>query len=159
MRAEARMEATPSDVAAAEAGAAPEVFAPSGRIVNRSFLGFDLGSVFRFGSAFYLSLAATWIVGSLVLFAAAKATGIAGNIEGFVRESGFDEFRMTWLGVLQALFVTGALAAILLTALTLLLAFLFNRVADVFGGIQTRVIQTEDPAEPAAGDSASLPGS
>lgn len=127
----------------AEQAAAQPAAPPAGRPIRRIFTGFDLGSVFKFGSAFYLSLAAAWLVGALLLFFAAKTTGIVANIEGFVRESGFEGFRMTWLGVFRVLFLTGALAAVTLTVLTLLSAFLFNKVADVFGGIEMRMVQDE----------------
>lgn len=148
MTAGAHMNATPSDVGTSEIEAADGRGEKTiqGKLIQRTFSGFDLSSVFKFGSAFYLSLAAAWVVGSLLLFMAAKASGLVENVEGFVRESGFDGFTMTWFGVFRVLFLTGALAAVILTLLTLLSAFLFNRVADVFGGIQLKMIQSDaDP--------------
>lgn len=159
MTAGAHMDATPSQVDTSEVEAAdgPEARTIEGRVIQRTFSGFDLSSVFKFGSAFYLSLAAVWMVGSLLLFMVAKASGLVANVEGFVRESGFDGFTMTWFGVSRVLFLTGALAAIILTALTLLSAFLFNRVADVFGGIQLKMIQNE--ADPEVHDPSPAPPS
>lgn len=140
------MDAASSEIQASDAGVVdePVVSRPVGRSVKRRFTGFDLFSVFKFGSAFYLALAAAWLLGSMFLFLAASATGLAGSIEGFIQASGFPEFQLTWLDVLKVLALTGVLSALVLSALTVLSAYLFNRVADLFGGIEMRFIQ-DDP--------------
>ena len=100
-------------------------------------------SVLRVSVLFYLGVSLALFVAGLLLWIGANVIGLVGNIEGFMDEIGFTDFRLRPTPLLLAsalisviLVVTGSLA-------NYLMAVLYNLIADVVGGI--KVVLTEDP--------------
>ena len=100
-------------------------------------------SVLRVSVLFYLGVSLALFVAGVLLWIGANVIGLVGNIEGFMDEIGFTDFRLRPTPLLLAsalisliLVITGSLA-------NYLMAVLYNLIADVVGGI--KVVLTEDP--------------
>jgi hypothetical protein len=100
-------------------------------------------SVLRVSILFYLSLCLALFTAGVLLWLAANAIGLVGNIEGFMDDVGFTDFRLqagpllVGSGLISVVLVaTGSLA-------NFLMAVLYNLIGDVVGGI--KVVLTEDP--------------
>ncbi|HWC11427.1 MAG TPA: DUF3566 domain-containing protein [Acidimicrobiales bacterium] len=102
-------------------------------------------SVFRVSVLFYVALYGILLVAGAILWAAATATGLRGNVESFIADliaSGKFEFVGTEL--FRASFVGGAILVVLGTAFNVLLAVLYNLISEVVGGIS--LVVEEAPA-------------
>ena len=100
-------------------------------------------SVLRVSVLFYLSLCLALFVAVVLLWIGANAIGLVGNIEGFMDDVGFTDFRLQpgpllvgWGLISVIMVVTGSLA-------NFLMAVLYNLIGDVVGGV--KVVLTEDP--------------
>lgn len=100
-------------------------------------------SVLRVSALFYLGVSLALFIAGVLLWVGANVIGLVGNVEGFMDEIGFTDFRLRPTPLLLAsalisviLVVTGSLA-------NYLMAVLYNLIADVVGGI--KVVLTEDP--------------
>lgn len=100
-------------------------------------------SVLKFSVVFYLSLMVVGFLASIMLFYAAQATGIIGNIENFVRGVGWPDFRIRPIQVFRAVLLFGVVQVIIWSALNLLVAFLYNLVSDVVGGVEVTMTERE----------------
>jgi hypothetical protein len=103
-------------------------------------------SVLRVSVLFYLSLCLALFVAVVLLWMGANAIGLVGNVEGFMDEVGFTDFRLQpgpllvgWGLISVIMVVTGSVA-------NFLMAVLYNLIGDVVGGI--KVVLTEDPETP-----------
>ena len=71
-----------------------------------------------------------------------KAFGIIDNVEKTLRESGYDVV-LSGGGVFRWLFLLGLVGTIVASAITVFMAFLYNLIADVVGGIEMLVTERE----------------
>lgn len=99
-------------------------------------------SVLKVSVLFYLSLALTLFVAGVLLWLGANAVGLIDNLEGFMDEVGFTDFRLQ-PGPLLAASLAGSIILVIAGSLAnVLMAVLYNLIGDVVGGV--RIVLTED---------------
>ena len=117
------------------------------RVVRR----LELWSVFKVAAVCHACCYGVTLGVGALLWRAALRNGIIGNLEKFIREIGFaDDFRLDgpalWRGV-----VFGGLALLVINVIgTVLLAFFYNMVAAILGGVVISMLE-EAPASPPLG--------
>lgn len=99
-------------------------------------------SVLRISILFYLSLCLALLVAGVLLWLGATSIGLVGNIEGFMDEVGFTDFRLRGRPMLFASMLAGLVLVVAGSLANYLMAVLYNLIGDVVGGI--KVVLTED---------------
>jgi hypothetical protein len=93
-------------------------------------------TVLKFSVLLFATLYLVMLVAGLVLWAAATATGVRGNVEKFIGDliaSG--DFHLLGRTVVRASVLGGAVLVLLGTGANVLFAVLYNLISDVVGGI------------------------
>jgi hypothetical protein len=104
----------------------------------------DPWSVLKFSLLFYFCLLLIMLLGSAIIFAILKSFGVIENIEKLVRDLGSTEqYSISGGAIFRWLFLFGLLGAVVASAVTVFLAFLYNLIADVVGGIEVTVAERE----------------
>ena len=104
----------------------------------------DPWSVLKFSLLFYFCLLLIMLLGSAIIFAILKAFGVIANIEKLVRDlSSSPAYTVSGGTIFRWLFLFGLLWAVVASAVTVFLAFLYNLIADVVGGIEVSVAERE----------------
>jgi|SRR5919108_58895 hypothetical protein len=99
-------------------------------------------STLRFSLVFYFCMLLIVLLAAAIIFATMKAFGIIDNVEKTLRESGYDVV-LSGGGVFRWLFLLGLVGTIVASAITVFMAFLYNLIADVVGGIEMLVTERE----------------
>ncbi|MGI8426819.1 MAG: DUF3566 domain-containing protein [Actinomycetota bacterium] len=136
----ADLSLTPSEVPAPLAVEAGELEPSAGPLFRRTIKNFTLPHLAKFAAAFYASLAGAWFLAMMLLFLVARVTGVIVMVQRFFLSINI-ELELTWFQVARVLLIMGTAFTLLMTALTLLAAYLFNLVSDVFGGIEVTMGQ------------------
>jgi hypothetical protein len=123
---------------------------------------FDVWSVLRFSAVFYLTLAGIMFVAGVVLWLAATAAGIRGNVEKFVGDLiASTKFHFVGTEVLRVSAITAAVMVLLGTAFNVFLSVVYNLISDIIGGVSVTVAEAGAEAgragQKAADESPSLP--
>ena len=100
----------------------------------------DPWSVARVSMIFYLSVLGVLLVTAILLWLGAAVTGVLGNVEHFLRDAGFENFRFLPGQLLAAFTMGGVVLVAAGTVANLLLAALYNVIVDVVGGIRMSVV-------------------
>ena len=110
-----------------------------GRLVVRKI---DPWSVLKFSLVFYFCMLLIMLLGTAIIFGTLKAFGVITNLEGVFREAGAD---VTISGgtIFRWLFLIGLVGTVIWSAITVFMAFLYNLIADVVGGIELLVTERE----------------
>ena len=103
----------------------------------------DPWSVLKFSLLFYFCLLLIMLLGSAIIFAILKAFGVINNIEKLIRDLSEATFTISGGSIFRWLFLFGLLGAVVQSAVTVFLAFLYNLIADVVGGIEISVSERE----------------
>ncbi len=104
----------------------------------------DTWTVLKVSLVFYLCLFAVLMVAGVVIWNVASAAGTLSSIESFVKDAGaFKTFTFDGLTVFKATFLIGLICVVAATAITVLLAVLFNLISDLVGGVRFLVIEEE----------------
>jgi hypothetical protein len=103
----------------------------------------DPWSVLKFSLLFYFCLLLIMLLGSAIIFAILKAFGVISNIEKLIRDLSEATFTISGGAIFRWLFLFGLLGSIIASAVTVFLAFLYNLIADVVGGIEVSVAERE----------------
>jgi hypothetical protein len=103
----------------------------------------DPWSVLKFSLLFYFCLLLIMLLGSAIIFAILKAFGVITNIEKLIRDLSEATFTISGGAIFRWLFLFGLLGAVVSSAVTVFLAFLYNLIADVVGGIEVSVAERE----------------
>lgn len=115
------------------------------RVVRRV----DTWTVLRFSVLFYASLLVVFVVAGILLWAAASVTGVVDNAETFIKQLfALDSFHFVALDLLIGTVLGGAVLVVLGTGLNLLMAVLYNLIADVVGGIEITVLEDDQGPRP-----------
>ena len=81
---------------------------------------------------------------SVLLWNLAQSTGTLDNVEGFFREAfNYDTFKLESEPLFRACLTLTALFVVAGTGLTVVMAVLFNLIADLTGGIRLTVLERE----------------
>ncbi len=93
-------------------------------------------SVLRVSVLFWASVYVILLVASVMLWTAATATGLRENVESFVGDLiAADDFKFKAGQILRASVVGGLLLVALGSFATVMMAVLYNLIADVVGGV------------------------
>lgn len=101
----------------------------------------DPWSVLKLSLLFYLCMCLVLLVAGALLWAGASAAGVVGNIESFIADIGFDEFRFVPGDILRASVIGGLVLVVAGTIANMLLAALFNLMCDIVGGLKVTLAE------------------
>lgn len=113
------------------------------RIVRRTLRRIDPWSVLKFSLLFYFSVMLVFLFAAMILYLAAAAAGIVENIENFIQGVGWPAFELRPLTLFRIGLLLGIAQVIIWSAINVFVAFLYNLVADVVGGIQLTMSERE----------------
>jgi hypothetical protein len=102
----------------------------------------DPFSVFKFSLVFYFCMLLIALLGLGIVFATLRAFGIIGNVEKLLRALEFD-VTITGGAIFRWLFLLGIAGTLVASAVTTFMAFIYNLIADVVGGIELLVTERE----------------
>ena len=106
-------------------------------------------SVLRFSVLFYASFFVVLLVAGLLLWIAASITGVVGDIENFIKELfALDAFSFRAVTMLSASVLGGLVLVLVGTGLNVLMAVLYNLIADVIGGVEVTVAEDDSGRRP-----------
>ena len=109
---------------------------PQGRRSRLTIRRFDPWTILKFSVLLYLSTYFVILVAGVVLWSIASATGVRGNIEGFIGELiAAEEFKFQAAQILRASIFGGALLVAIGSLANVLMAVLYNLISDIVGGI------------------------
>lgn len=103
-------------------------------------------SVIKVSVLFYLSLCIALFTAGALLWAAAHAVNLITNLESFMADVGFTDFRLDGTQLMRALAIAGGALVVAGSLANLLMAMLYNLISDVVGGV--KVLLVEDDAKP-----------
>lgn len=98
-------------------------------------------SVLKVSALFYLSLALALFIAGVLLWTAARSTGLIANIEGLLDDVGFTDFSLETGPLLAASALASVVLVVAGSSANLLMALLYNLIGDFIGGI--KVVLTE----------------
>jgi len=126
--------------------------APRVRRVTRVVRDVDPWSVLKVGLVFHFVLYLTLLVASVLLWSVASATGTIDNIERFLESFGWESFQFDGSALFVNTLVLGLFGVVLLTAMWVLAATVFNLITDLVGGIRVSVLEEEVVLKPVEAD-------
>lgn len=103
----------------------------------------DAWSVLKVSLLFYLSMFLMLLVTMVLLWAAATSIGAVGNIEGFMDSIGFTDFTFEAPQLLRGAALGGAVLVVAGTFGNVVMAVLYNLIADVVGGLRVTLGEDE----------------
>jgi hypothetical protein len=99
-------------------------------------------SVLRFSLLFYFCLMLVFILGVGILYAVLDALGIIDTTEQLLTEVGFPQnFQIDAGYIFRTMFLIGLISTALWAALTVFVAFLYNLISDLVGGIEVTLTE------------------
>lgn len=109
---------------------------PQGRRSRLIIRRVDPWTVLKFSALLYVSVYFVVLVAGIVLWSAATAAGVRGNIESFIRELiASEHFKFEADKILRSSVIGGAVLVVFGSLGNVLMAVLFNLISDVVGGI------------------------
>ncbi len=126
--------------------------APRVRRVTRVIRDVDPWSALKVGLVFHFVLYLTLLVTSVLLWSVASATGTIDNIERFLESFGWESFQFDGSALFINTLILGLFGVVLLTALWVLAATVFNLITDLVGGIRVSVLEEEVVIKPVEAD-------
>ena len=117
--------------------------APRVRRVNRVVRDIDPWSVFKVTLVFHFALYVMVLISSILIWNVANATGTVDNVERFMESFGWETFRFDGGQIFHNLWILGLFLVFLLTGLAVMVAAVFNLIADLVGGVRVSVLEEE----------------
>jgi hypothetical protein len=127
--------APPKPVAAPTATKANKVKV-TGRTTRVVLRRLDPWSVLKLSLVYYLAVFVVILVAATLLWAGAEAAGVVGNIENFMVDIGFEDFKFLPSKLLGGVALGGLVLVVAGTFANVLLSSLFNLMSDVVGGLK-----------------------
>jgi hypothetical protein len=125
--------------------AAKHVPKPAPRTTRVVLRRLDPWTVLKLSVVYYLALFAVLLVAGTLLWAGASAVGVVGNIESFMVDIGFEDFRFIPSKLLGGLALGGLVLVVAGTVANVLLTALFNLMSDVVGGLKLTLQEDGEP--------------
>jgi len=116
---------------------------PRVRRVSRVIREIDPWSAFRVGIVFHGVLYLMALIALVLLWSVASATGTIDNIERFLESFGWESFQFNGAQLFFNTMFLGLFVVVLLTAIWVLCATVFNLITDLVGGIRVSVLEEE----------------
>ncbi len=116
---------------------------PRVRRVSRVIREIDPWSAFRVGIVFHGVLYLMALIALVLLWSVASATGTIDNIERFLESFGWESFQFNGFQLFFNTMFLGLFVVVLLTAIWVLCATVFNLITDLVGGIRVSVLEEE----------------
>ncbi len=146
----------------ADAVSTPSFRAPSarrprrrGRRVTRIVRRIELWSVLKIALVFNTIMLGVVLGAVALLWGLANTTGLVDDLEGFLRDAGFEDFRFQGGRMFEQVAFIGAVGALAATVFLVLATALVNLISEITGGIRFTVIEeiVDEPAPAAASPS------
>jgi len=99
----------------------------------------DMWSAAKVTTCFYLSALIVMLVAGVVLWSIASAAGAIGNIEEFMQDAGFEDFRFLSGQIIRGGVLVGLALVAIAEILTLVAVGLYNLFAELIGGLEVTV--------------------
>jgi hypothetical protein len=112
----------------------------------------DPWSAFRVGIVFHGVLYLMALIALVLLWSVASATGTIDNIERFLESFGWESFQFNGVQLFLNTMFLGLFVVVLLTAIWVLCATVFNLITDLVGGIRVSVLEEEVVVSTVEGD-------
>jgi hypothetical protein len=121
----------------------PGVRRPATRRVRVVIRKVNPWSVLRLSLIFYFCLMLVVLVGLGILYAVLNSLGILDTTEQLLSEVGFGDgtFEFDVGYIFRTLFLIGIISTVLWAALTVFVAFLYNLISDLVGGIEVTLTE------------------
>ena len=116
---------------------------PRVRRVRRVVRSIDTWTVFKVSVLFYIVLYGILLIAGVLLWNLAYATGTIDNLENFFESFGWDTFEFNGGQIYHSGWVAGLFMAAGGTGLNVVLATVFNLIADLVGGVGVTVLEEE----------------
>ncbi|MEZ5255601.1 MAG: DUF3566 domain-containing protein, partial [Ilumatobacteraceae bacterium] len=116
---------------------------PRVRRVRRVVRSIDTWTVFKVSLLFYAVLYAILLVAGVLLWNVAYATGTIDNMERFFESFGWETFNFNGGQIYHSAWIAGLFVAAAGTGLNVVLATVFNLIADLVGGVGVTVLEEE----------------
>lgn len=120
---------------------------PVGRTTRVVLRQLDPWTVLKLSLVYYLCVFVVLLVAGVLLWAGANAAGVVGNIETFMEDIGFEDFRFVPGQLFGGVALGGLVLVIAGTFANVLMTVLFNLMSDVVGGLKLTL--QEDVERPA----------
>jgi hypothetical protein len=111
------------------------------RVVRRV----ELWSVLKVSIVFNTVMLGVALASVAFLWGLANTTGLLDDVEGFLRDSGFEDFRFEGDRMFRQVAYIGAVLTLAFTVFTVLAAALFNLISELTGGVRFVVIEEVIP--------------
>lgn len=108
----------------------------------------DSWSVLKVSLLFYLSACIVLLTAGILLWVAADRVGVVDNVESFISDAGFPDFRFLPGQILRGCVLGGAVLVVAGTFANVLLSVLFNLISDVVGGLRLVLAEDDGPRRP-----------
>ncbi len=116
---------------------------PRVRRVRRVLRSIDTWTVFKLSVLFYLVLYAILMVAGVLLWNLAYATGTIDNLERFFESFGWETFEFQGGALYHSAWIAGLFLVAAATGLNVVMATVFNLMADLVGGVGVTVLEEE----------------
>jgi hypothetical protein len=122
-----------------------------GRRVTRIVRRIELWSVLKIALVFNTIMLGVVLGSVALLWGLANTTGLVDDLEGFLRDAGFEDFRFQGERMFEQVAFIGAVGALAATVFMVLATALLNLISEITGGIRFVVIEEiVEPSAPAA---------
>ena len=109
---------------------------PAGRTTRVVLRRMDPWSVLKLSIVYYLAVFLVILVAGVLLWAGATTVGVVENIESFMVDIGFDDFKFIGSKMLAGVALGGLVLVVAGTVANVILCGLFNLMGDVTGGLK-----------------------
>lgn len=103
----------------------------------------DPWTVLKFSLVFYFCMLLIMLLGTAIIFAVLKAFGVIDNLESLLSNVASVNTKISGGVIFRWFFLIGLLGTVVFSAVTTFMAFLYNLIADVVGGIELLVTERE----------------
>ncbi len=114
------------------------------RKVRRVIRHVDPWSVLTFSVLFHLTIFSSLLLGSVLIWQVAAASGTIENIEDVIKDLGsFETYELNGWAIFRAAVAVAAIFTLASTILVVIMSVIFNLISDLVGGIRVTVVQEE----------------
>ncbi len=114
------------------------------RKVRRLVRHIEPWSVLKVSLLFFFCIWVVTMVAGVLLWNAAVASGVIGDVENFAEEIfALENFEFTGEAIFRASAIGGLVLSVAATGFTVLIAILLNLISDLTGGIRVTVVEEE----------------